>query len=643
MRDGYYLSTYLHIDEFSHLMGYRIRHDQNISLWHKSLNRVRLVHYWEIERVTGIKQHNKSFYNVEHARETINQLLKTYNLTLDDMVEVWGTPYLQTCDDYHSVDDYPLLSYHSIAHLFSTIMFDANLFYNKNIIGMAIDGGPDWVVDLNVRKKFYYSGCVVKSGEIENVFQIYSPGFIWSFARRFYNLREGTLMALGSASKSEAYIKQHDLLELQDVSALHQAHEYVRELIEKVNSFCEKDEGILFNYFDPRFSIEENKISMVIKEVQKMSLRIMERNIEDIIERYNIVPEDTYLALSGGYVLNCPTNSHLMSKYHFKGFIAPPCVSDCGISLGIALYAFYKKLNGKIEFKMNTAYYGDRDEDLKVVLSENSKFFRFIKNVSDFDLNKAVNDINESPIIWFDGASEVGPRALGNRSILADPRLDVSKEQLNIVKQRQWWRPVAPIVLEDDVNEWFENSYKSPFMLHTFKIKDDKLGLVPAIAHLDNTARVQTLNSNDNPRLYDFIRKFKEKTGIPILCNTSLNDKGEPIVNRIEEAINFALRKGIKIAYINGKRIEFYRHQEYDMSETAPRSIQFVKFSDGEKELLLNSLNPHNVPKDVLIFYYYRPELKTKFNLSDKEDVRKLIMFAKVANDKLGISVIPGA
>lgn len=152
----------------------------------------------------------------------------------------------------------------------------------------------------------------------------------------------------------------------------------------------------------------------------------------------------------------------------------------------------------------------------------------------------------DGPIVWYDGQSESGPRALGHRSIIADPRSIRNKDLINLYKQRQWWRPVAPIILEDFLEEWFENAYPSPYMLNNFVIRQEKKELVPAILHLDLTARVQTINQESDEALYHVIQNFYERTGIPIVCNTSLNDRGEPIIETVEQAFNFALRKKLR-------------------------------------------------------------------------------------------------
>ena len=159
------------------------------------------------------------------------------------------------------------------------------------------------------------------------------------------------------------------------------------------------------------------------------------------------------------------------------------------------------------------------------------------------------------PVAWADGRAEVGPRALGHRSLLADPRRSATKDRLNEVKQRQWWRPVAPIVLEDQVGEWFDGGRRSPSMLETFAVRAERRDQVPAIAHLDGTARVQTLAPSDDEALYRAIQAFSATTGVPMLCNTSLNDKGEPIVATASQALNFCLRKGIGVAYLGGRRV----------------------------------------------------------------------------------------
>lgn len=629
MKDGFYLSVYLYFDKLSNIIDFTHRHDQNISLWYKESSKIKLVHYWELERVTGYKQHHVPFRDIGDCKKVINHLLKQYNLSIKDIIEIWGTPGLDSCDDYHSLQDYPYLPFHSIAHLFSAILLDTNKFYNDTIIGLTLDGGPDRMIDHDRIFENDFVGCVVNKGNIK-IFPIDSPGKFWFHTSNHYKMREGSLMALGSASKSMLLnIDIEDLFNNTE-KYYEAAKNYLDNIKLKIDKLDIKSEGILFNEIDKRFTFEENKISMYVKVLQKVSIKMIEKILEKIFDEYNITPKQSHIALVGGYALNCPTNSHLMHKYKFKSFIAPPCVNDSGMSLGIALYGFYKKMN-KIDFVMQHAYYGDKDDNLNILNS--NEYSMFIKNLNPLNEEQFIKDIMHCPIVWFNGSAEIGPRALGHRSILADPRSEKSKEYINTLKQREWWRPIAPIVLEENVNEWFENAYTSPFMLHTFKVKKEKLEFIPAITHLDNTARVQTLTEEDDALLYKIIKIFKNFTKIPLLANSSLNDKGEPIINTIEETLNFALRKKINIIYINGCRVELTNHNQYHLTEPLKRQINVKNYNNNERKLLLESLNPHKLPAEYLRVYCRLPLLKSQYDLRNKQEAKNFSMLAQTILD----------
>lgn len=344
-----------------------------------------------------------------------------------------------------------------------------------------------------------------------------------------------------------------------------------------------------------------------------------------------------------GYMLNCPTNTHLMKKYGFRGFIAPPCISDTGMSMGIALYAFYKQMN-RMSFHINHAYYGNSDRDSLSQLLKENKYAQFIQEISEFHPEQAAEDIMQAPIVWFNGRAEIGPRALGNRSLIADPRFTGFKDELNRIKQRQWWRPVAPIVLEENLNDWFESFCPSPFMLHAFQVRPDKAEQIPAVSHLDNTARVQTMNEYENKMLYDVIKAFMQKTGVPIICNTSLNDRGEPIIDSCEQALNFALRKKIRIVYLNGKRFTLKNHEKYELTQPLERKVNILAFrNEGERQSLLKQYNPYQIPNETLVYYFLlRPELQDKYALTNENDVRMLNLFVKMIFNKLNPEEIPG-
>ena len=262
MRDGYYLSTYLHVDPLSAAVDWYHRHDQNMSLWKKEGNKISLIHYWDLERNSGIKHHLNSFYTVDEAKKTINKLLQVHNLTINDMEQVWGTPGLSTNEDYHSLVEYPDIPYHCIAHLFSGLLSDSSIFHSDKIIGLAIDGGPDRVIDANSFFTCQYAACFSDKGNVD-IFPTNSPGINWYHANYDTHMREGTLMALGSACTCELLNVDSSQL-FDDEDPYDKIRDYLSELKKEIDLFDFADEGVKFNKLDARFSFEENKVSMFV-------------------------------------------------------------------------------------------------------------------------------------------------------------------------------------------------------------------------------------------------------------------------------------------------------------------------------------------------------------------------------------------
>ncbi|MBC8580744.1 carbamoyltransferase C-terminal domain-containing protein [Zhenhengia yiwuensis] len=615
LKDGYYLSTYIAISDYCNLYDvYTQRHDQNVSLWKKKGDDIELVHFWELERESRLKHHEVAFYDKKHARESINKLLERYDLSLDDMNEVWGTPLLAESWDYVNDTEY---SYHSLCHLFSAIMLDSELFYNETILALSVDLASDYDTE-EPRSDLEYTGCVVRKGKIE-YFHIESPGPLWAVASRERKMQEGTLMALAYASKT----KKTSSIKFDEVHIRNAERKYCEDIFEQSigavkGENCEAEH--LLDY-DKEYTAKDNITSAVMKEIQHLSEHIMERQIVEIIEKYGLDPECTYLAISGGFGLNCPTNAYLMKRFGFKGFIAPPCINDSGQSLGVALYMFYRNMD-KVNFKFRSAFYGDSFHDENEILDYLDKE-GFIKSVSAIEYDVAVQDIIEDPIVWFDGKAEIGPRALGHRSLIADSRFQKSKDKLNIIKNRQMWRPVAPIILEECLDDWFEDAYPSPYMLHTFQIKKNKLDKVKAILHNDNSARIQTIcRIEETENLYNLIQAFYKATGIPIICNTSLNDCGEPIVNRPCEALHFALKKGIRIVYINNKRVELKNHAKY-ANQALCEPIVDIYLTEEESKIEKEKVNPYRLSRKEIGFYYWMNLFK-EYSLKEEKDVKQV-------------------
>ena len=614
--DGYYLSVYTDIEPLFHIMNQSLRHDHNMTLFKKSGNCIEIVHHWEFERVTGLKHHSISFYEKKDAIQFINQLLLEVSLSITDMQEIIGVPQLATCNDYHSINDIENITYHSICHLFSSMIMDGERFQKETIIALAFDAGSDYVVDKNAYKKNEFCGAVSINGKAE-YFPIPSPGPYWYSLTKLCHKPEGTLMALAYATTTKLTIEKPALPDIYTVSDIMEYTPVIMDFCHYVLEYPIQRLHEICCDFDPDFTEQENKISMIMKYVQEESLACVRRLIQKIVDQYNLEPKDTCIALSGGYALNCPTNSYIMSTFGFKKQLCCPCVNDSGMAIGMGLYYFYKKC-GSFDYRFATAYYGSKNEDLEQALSQ---FEPFIKSVH-CGLEYAAEDIMEKPVVWFEGRSEVGPRALGHRSILANPAKEESKDLLNVYKQREWWRPVAPIILEEEKANWFEEAFSSPYMLNNFTIKPEKKDAVNAILHLDQTARVQTIRREDNEMLCQVISDLHEATGIPIICNTSLNDKGEPIIEKITEALNFALRKGIRIVYVNGYRIELINHEAYTEDKPLSREPGYFVKHRGDRTLF-QKWNPYGLDQSELYIYKIN-EVLSGFDITSEKDVKLL-------------------
>jgi len=255
------------------------------------------------------------------------------------------------------------------------------------------------------------------------------------------------------------------------------------------------------------------------------------------------------LCMAGGVALNCVANGRLAREAGFENVWIQPAAGDDGIAIGCAYYGWLEILKQRRSFVMDHSYVGKRYSD-RDVAAELQKFLVRIqveaKRSDDVCRDTARLLADQQVIGWFQDRSEFGPRALGNRSLLADPRKGEMKDILNSrVKHRQAFRPFAPIVLAERMKEIFEGEEDSPFMLIAKPVRPEWRERIPAIVHVDGTARVQTVREQTNPMLYRLLKEFEALTGVAVLINTSFNIKGEPIVETPQDAVNCFLTTGI--------------------------------------------------------------------------------------------------
>ena len=298
----------------------------------------------------------------------------------------------------------------------------------------------------------------------------------------------------------------------------------------------------------------------IAASIQKVTEDIMIKLIKSLKKEFNI----SNLCLAGGVALNCVANGKILKEKIFNNIWVQPAAGDAGGSLGAALALWYIEQNNPRKVNPNDSMQGSYlgpeflQKEIEEQLDKAGAKYEIFKDEELLD--KTATDLsNEEAIGWFQGRMEFGPRALGGRSILGDPRSEKMQKNLNLkVKYRESFRPFAPSILKEDLSEWFDINVDSPYMLMVANINKDKtikmtqdqknlFGIdklnvkrseIPAVTHVDYSARIQTVHKETNEKYFRLIEKFKEKTNCPILVNTSFNVRGEPIVNTPLDAFN---------------------------------------------------------------------------------------------------------
>lgn len=284
-----------------------------------------------------------------------------------------------------------------------------------------------------------------------------------------------------------------------------------------------------------------------------------------LLEHIAKATNETNLALAGGCAMNSVANGKIFERSKFKNVYIQSAAGDSGGSIGAAYSVWHQTLKKARSFQMTHSYWGPAfsSETIIALLESRSTELEnagcVVKHFPDESklCESTANSISQGRVIgWFQGRMEWGPRALGNRSILGDPRRADMKDILNLkIKRRESFRPFAPSILRENVNEWFETDSDVPFMLQVFQILESCRKKIPAVTHVNGSGRLQTVTEEQNPRYYMLINKFKELTDVPILLNTSFNEN-EPVVCTPEEALNCFLRTKMDILVLGDYFIE---------------------------------------------------------------------------------------
>lgn len=370
-----------------------------------------------------------------------------------------------------------------------------------------------------------------------------SLGMLYSCVTEYLGFKvfeEGTVMALAACGGPTYVERFRDVIHLGPDGGFSVNRDYISYDTHGLNRPFKKK---FYDVFGPARSRGEPLTDRHRDIARALQVRIEETILHLARDMEKRNPGVGNLVISGGVGLNCVANARILRDTSFERVWVPPCASDTGAPLGSALWHWHQTLGNKRTFEMKHPFYGTEfsDADIRAALDAAGLSY---ERLSEPDLLKRVaRDLADHRIVgWFQGRAEMGPRALGNRSILSCARDNKVKELINAkIKHREAFRPFAPAVLLDRAAEFFEVSQPDPFMTLAPKIRPEKLHLIPAAAHVDGTGRIQTVERESNPRYYAVIEEYAKITGIPVVLNTSFN-RQEPVVNRPEEAISCYLR-----------------------------------------------------------------------------------------------------
>lgn len=366
---------------------------------------------------------------------------------------------------------------------------------------------------------------------------------------------EGKTMGLSAyGSDNKEFSKIRDYIELLSDGKFKIDNRKIFEFLEKIIS-------------NAKTTLSKERYFKLCADMAYEAQKILEEIVIHICHHIYAITKIDNLCFAGGVALNSLLNEKIVHKTQFKNIFIQPAASDNGIALGCAYYDYYMIKEGKRDLnksKLFSPYLGKKynSSAIDIVLKDHDENLSEIN--TDIEVTAQVaNLIAQGKIVcWFNDGSEIGPRALGNRSILADPRNKNLKDYLNLeIKKREWFRPFAPVILEGFVNEYFETSSDAPYMLRVIKAKDSVVSLIPAVIHVDNTARIQTINREQNELYYQLVDTFRKITGIPLLLNTSFNGKEEPIVESPEDAIKCFIKLNLDVLVLNS-RIFLNRRKE---------------------------------------------------------------------------------
>ena len=429
---------------------------------------------------------------------------------------------------------------HHIAHI-------ASAYYCspwEGAAGFSYDGSGDFVSTMMA----LCEGNEIKV--LERVFLPHSLGSFYTMICEFIGYKkygdEGKVMGLAPYGKATYCDQIREITRLND-SAFRLNLHYFMPLGSNQGMQIQADGTVrLARHFSDRMVQLFGEPRQPHAEITQRDMDLayaMQHRFEEVFfhlmkQLHQRVPVED-LVMAGGCALNSVANGKLFQQTPFRRTWIQPAAGDEGLAIGAALHTYHATLQQPRRYQMKDSYLGPEFSDSHIESELKKADLGYRKLARQPLLDAVAEQIVAGNVVgWFQGRMEWGPRALGNRSIVAHPGLPDMKDVLNArIKHREWFRPFAPSILVERQHEYFEHDHPSPFMLHVYKIRPEQRAQLCAVNHVDDTGRLQTVSREENPLYYDLIRAFERRTGIPVILNTSFNEN-EPIVCKPEEAID---------------------------------------------------------------------------------------------------------
>lgn len=530
--------------DLKYILGLNRHHNGSICL----LENGEIVFHLEEERLSRFKTDNVPLLCIIKAKDYTNRIDVVSSMGFHDLVNL-NEEHIKPLSVYDAMIykvfrniDYPIHnSYFKGHHLSHAALSFYNSGFDKAVC-VVIDGNGSSFDD------YVETESLIDASYPANFNCFYKRGYSKYLNKNQNNLDVATNISVGHLFESLCVkfgFKWYEAGKIMGMAAYGKPNDKIPKLLINGRANPEVFKGKEFTFeYEKNFEIEADIAYVAQKECQEYVTSL----ILKAIEKSNC----KNVCLSGGFFLNCVANyEYLKHLPKDINLYVEPISGDSGLSIAVAKYTWHNLTGDKTIRKQKSLYYGPTQKieipkDLQTTI------------VTPHDVAKLLQDGNI--VAMFQGRSEAGPRALGNRSILFNPTITNGKDIVNRVKRREWFRPFAGTILLEKVHDWFDmrGLKESPFMMFAVNCLEDKIHRIPAIVHEDGTCRIQTLSIEQNVCYYNLIKAFEDLTGVPILFNTSLNLAGEPLVETLDEAIDTLKNSEMEYLYVPEKDLLIY-------------------------------------------------------------------------------------